>query len=283
MTRTLVGLLIVAVGLGGCGAVVPGTAAEDDGGGASGEEPGGSGPDLPPTGARFGVINARIRNFTDLSADVTLRFSLFAQTVRLTVLRVPANISTSVIGPEEADLLEVSGVAQDGTALPEASFRYGVDFFAGTEAVYIIGTELDGSAIPPTLVFVEPIEDVEVVPGEPLAVVIADQDPDSSATIDFFLEPVDVPPAEGDGGTAGLDAGPGTSVLGLAGEETALATGLPEDLDGEGDSFSFTLPEDLAPGDYRLVGVIADELAVSIVRAPGVVQVTEAEGGQIHH
>jgi hypothetical protein len=223
------------------------------------------------------VIHARIRNFTELSADVTLRFELFAKIVRLTVLRVPGNTSTTVIGPEEADLLEVSGVAEDGTALPEIEFRYGEDFFAGTEAVYIIGIQGD-TAVPPVLIFLQPTEDIELAAGDQLKVTIADEDRDSSALIDFYLDPLDAQPTEGDGGTevgtSGAEPGPG--VFGFDGDETVLATGLEEDLDGDGDSFSLTVPEDLRPGDYWLVGVISDELATSIVRAPGLVRVDEA-------
>ena len=192
MTRTCVALLIVAVGLIGCSATGPGSSSAEDADPSPGDEAGG----VPPTGAKFGVINARIRNFTDMSADVTLRFGLFAQTIRLIVLRVPGNTSTTVIGPEEADLLEVSGVAQDGTALPQVEFRYGEDFFAGTEAVYIIGIQGD-AAVPPALIFLEPIEDIEVVAGDQLEVLIADEDRDSSALIDFYLDPFEAAPTVG--------------------------------------------------------------------------------------
>ncbi|HUU85013.1 MAG TPA: hypothetical protein VM243_16050, partial [Phycisphaerae bacterium] len=136
-------------------------------------------------------------------------------------------------------------------------------------------TELATTAIPPTLLFLEPTQDVEVTAGQPLAVVIADEDPDSSAAIDFYLEPVPAPGAESDGEPA-----PGAAAFGLAGDAVVLATGLPEDLDGDGDSFSLTVPPELPAGDYHLVGVITDELATSIVRAPALVLVSGAEGDQ---
>ena len=63
------------------------------------------------------------------------------------------------------DLLEVSAVAEDGTELRQVSFSYAVDFEDGTEVIYLIGTEDVPASMPPTLVFLEPLEATDVAPG----------------------------------------------------------------------------------------------------------------------
>lgn len=282
--------LAVGVMLAGC--VASCGAPAGGGAGKEGEEAGGFPPSPPVPGA--GAVSAVVRNFTDQSADVTLRFSLYDITVRLTFVRVPARTSTTVVGPEVTDLLEVSGMAQDGVALPNASFRYGEDFLDGTEAVYIVGTEDLAASVPPTLIFLEPVATTEVVPGEELIVTIIDEDPDSSAVITFYLDPFEAPPdadeagtngaATSDGGSAAgtngaddmdgeADAEPAVFVFVLDGDEIVLGADLAEDPDGQDDDFAFTIPDDLPLGSWRVVAVISDELSTSIVQAPGLVEV----------
>jgi len=271
------------VSVAGCGA--PGGA----GRGPSNGEAGGFPPAPPVPGA--GAVSAVVRNLTDQSADVTLRFSLYDITVRLTFIRVPARTSTTVVGPEVIDLLDISGTAEDGTALPDASFRYGQDFLDDTEAVYVIGTEDYPAGAPPTLIFLEPVDTVEVVPGGDLNVAIIDDDPDSSAALSFYLEPFEAPATEDDtastvatNGTADTDglpdvpeAEPTFFSFALDGDEIVLGTDFAEDLDGQDDRFTFALPQDLPLGTYRLIGVITDELSAGIVQAPGLVQVVAAD------
>jgi hypothetical protein len=207
-----------------------------------------------------GFITGRIRNFTDQSAEVTLRFLLGDFVVHLTFVRVPAHTSTTIIGPELAERLEVWGVAQDGRELPAAVYRLGVELADGGEAVYVIGPVEPAADVPPTLTFVLPIADVEVLPGGQLEVIISDEDPDSAATISFFLDPGEQP---------------------LDGDEIALGAGFREDLDGTADTFSFVLGEDVRLGDYRLLGVISDELSTDIVQAPGLIHVVAELGDAI--
>ena len=146
MKRTLVSLLVLSVGLIGCVDGLPGTGGSASGSGSPGSgSSGGSGSDSAgQDGAggdgtagqpvpSAGVINARVRNLSGMSADVTLRFLLADIVVHLTFLRVPAHTSTTVIGPEVADRLEVTAEAQDGTELPPAVFL-GVDLGDGGEA-----------------------------------------------------------------------------------------------------------------------------------------------------
>ncbi len=199
-----------------------------------------------------GVIRARVRNFTETSADVTLRFLLDDNIVHLSFLRVPAHTSTTFVGPEMTDRLEISGVDETGKVLPDALFRYGIDFEDGTEAVYSIGADQFPANVPPALTFLSPVEDVEVVQGGQLLIVIEDEDPDSSAAIEFLLS----------SDAENVDAAVAT-----------LAVGLQEDPDGDGDSFSLTVSESVSPGEYRLVGVIRDEVSTDIVEAPGRVTV----------
>jgi hypothetical protein len=276
------------------------------GGGSGGEEAGGFPPSPPVPGA--GTVSAVVRNFTDQYADVSLRFSLFEIMVRQTFVRVPANTSTTVVGPEVTDLLEVSAVAEDGTELREASFNYAEDFEDDTEVIYLIGTEDMPASMPPTLVFLEPLDATEVAPGGELSVTIIDEDQDSSATISFYLEPFEgnlqVGSNGADGEAAPVDAadvatnGPADAdgdqsadgaqeqadaelvafSFALDGDEVVLGTDFAEDPDGQDDQFAFTLPDDLPLGSYRLVAVIADELSISVVQAKGLVQVVADSG-----
>ncbi|HUU82625.1 MAG TPA: hypothetical protein VM243_03880, partial [Phycisphaerae bacterium] len=160
-----------------------------------------------------------------------------------------------------------------------------------TEAVYVIGTEDYPAGAPPTLIFLEPVDTVEVVPGGDLNVAIIDDDPDSSAALSFYLEPFEAPATEDDtastvatNGTADTDglpdvpeAEPTFFSFALDGDEIVLGTDFAEDLDGQDDRFTFALPQDLPLGTYRLIGVITDELSAGIVQAPGLVQVVAAD------
>jgi len=279
MKRTLVTLLVLTVGLFGIGCVngLPGTSGSasasgspgsgsssgdlDEGGGGNGSDSAGEDDDSGDGTAgqpvpSAGIVNARVRNLSDMYADVTLRFLLGDIVVHLTFLRVPAHTSTMVIGPEVADRLEVTAVAQDGSELPAAVFL-GVDLGDGGEAVYVIGAGEPPPDVPPTLTFIVPTTDVEVSQGGQLEVVIEDEDPDSAATISFFLDPDDEP---------------------LGGDEIILGSGFSEDPDGKADAFTFTLGADVPPGEYRLLGVIADALSTDIVQAPGLVRVVALGG-----
>ena len=203
-----------------------------------------------------GRIQARVINQSDLWADVTMRFVLEDIIVHLTFVRVPARTSTVFIGPDLAESLQITALDETNERLPGATYVYGVDFEEGGEAVYIIEGDGTSDNVPPVLAFVEPAADVTVAQGGGLAVIIDDEDPDSAAVIDFFLEP-----AEGDG------------------DSIILATGVPEDPDGDDDSFLFTIGQDVTPGDYRLVGAISDELSTAIEPADGIVHVIAGDGG----
>ena len=100
MKCALATLLVLGVAVAGCGDLASllsgagfGAAAPGGGGGSGaaeddiGQEAGGTlpGQTLPTSG----VVSARVRNFTDLSADVTLRFLLRDVVVHLSFLRVP--------------------------------------------------------------------------------------------------------------------------------------------------------------------------------------------------
>ena len=94
--------------------------------------------------------------------------------------------------------------------------------------------------------------DVRVTRGTRLDIVIADEDPDSAATIDFYLDPNDVP---------------------LDGNEILLGSGFAEDPDGPADIFSLLIGADVLPGFYRVLAVISDELSLELVLSLGRVEV----------
>jgi hypothetical protein len=201
-----------------------------------------------------GVINARVRNLTDQFADVTLRFLLRDVVVRLTFIRVPARTSTTIVGPELADFFEANGQFQDGSPLPGAVFRFGIDFDAGTEALYLIGEAAPGENVAPSLAFLNAIGDIELDPGDSFEVTINDEDPDSAARIQFLLDPDEQP---------------------LNGNEISLADDLPEEPDGQADTFELTIPLGAAPGRYFLLGAIRDELSTDIVQAAGSITIRD--------
>ncbi len=212
----------------------------------------GSGQSVPSSG----VVGARIRNVSGEGADVDIQFTLNGVTIHSTFIHVPARTSTTVVGPEDTDTLFISGQLVGGAALDSRLLRFGVDFDDGSIAEFVVGEESAIQNAVPVLGLVQPDADVRVVQGQQLEVVITDDDPDSSAQIDFYLDPDDVA---------------------LNGNEISLAVDQPEDPDGAADSFLFLIDTSVPVGFYRLVAVIRDELSTDIVQSLGLVEVAAAD------
>lgn len=255
MKATLAVLLAGFVFLAGCDLLGGLSGGRGAGTGSRSSDPGpGSGNEAEPgqTVPTSGTVGARIRNLSDRHADVTLNFLLRDTQVHLSFMRVPPQTSTTVIGPEQADTIDASAVDADGQALPERSFVFGVDFDEGTEAVYVIEGDEPLDNVPPTLTIVQPAQDVRVPQGGILQAVIDDEDPDSSASIDLYLDPNDVP---------------------LDGNEILLGADFPEDPDGPADTFGFSIGPNVDAGFYRLIAVIEDEVFTEIVQSSAVIEV----------
>ena len=87
------------------------------------------------------AITARIRNEGTIRVDVTLRFVREDVVVHLAYLEVMPQTVTTVVSPEPADVVEVSGVDENGVAIPSQTFVFGVDFDEHNAAVYSVAPE----------------------------------------------------------------------------------------------------------------------------------------------
>ncbi|MBN1514179.1 MAG: hypothetical protein JXB13_19335 [Phycisphaerae bacterium] len=241
------------------------------GGGESVADVAGPGATEPPAGrpvASGAAIGVQVRNLTDKSVDVTLRFFLNEVVVHLTLLRVPPASTSVVIGPDRTDRFTAGGVDEDGNSLPEGEFIEGIDFGDGSQAVYQIGGDPnepspgqdlpDGTPVndddvddtpgandPPQLVFLEPAGNQTVPLGSVVTLVWRDADPDDDARIELALRSVE----------------PG-------GPKITLAPILAEDPDGVNDRLRVVI-ENVSPGEYEVVGVIRDPVVAVEAVAPG--------------
>jgi hypothetical protein len=83
-----------------------------------------------------GTMQARVRNTTARSAEVTIRFLLNDLAVHLARLRIGPRTTTAITGPDLAQLVEFTGVDETGATLPPAVFV----FEAGADnlVIYVI-------------------------------------------------------------------------------------------------------------------------------------------------
>lgn len=110
----------------------------------------------------------------------------------------------------------------------------------------------------PVMTFTQPGSDVIAESGSSFVVTWTDSDSNDDARISIMLDP-DLFFSAPDG------------------DEIVLVGSLSEDVDGTGDSISLGLPNNLAIGSYRVVGVITDGLIQSTVVAPGILIITDTE------
>ncbi len=230
----------------------------------------------PPPGQTLpaaAAVNVQIQNASDKSADVTLRFLRNNVVVHLTLLRVPAGITSLVVGPDQAEYIEAGGTDENGLVLPAGTFERGVDFDESKVAIYRIGEAADepspgqplpgtgpvnqdggpdtpGVNDPPSIEMLEPSSDVQARLGSLLTLQWRDADPDNDARIGLLMRPV--------GGNDDLSA--------------QLAPVLAEDPDGPNDRLRVVI-EGIAPGVYEVVGAIDDGAADAESVAPGLVTV----------
>jgi len=221
---------------------------------------------------------AKVRNESDRSADVTVRFVQGDTIVHLAFVRVTPETETSVASLEAADSIQVSGVDEQGSALASATLTFGADFDYTLPAVYTIrpadgadptdpqegpsapgSSENPGAETPdaatyerPTIALLEPTDDLRLVLGSTLTVKWEDTSSVSGTVVWLGLRAVN-------GNTAGdfIPLGP---AVGAA-------------LDGLNDEL-LVVVQDVEVGNYEVVARIDDGVQVVSVTSPGIVEVS---------
>lgn len=221
---------------------------------------------------------AKVRNESDRSADVTVRFVQGDTIVHLAFVRVTPETETSVISLEAADSIQVSGVDEQGVALAGATLTFGADFDYTLPATYTIyqvdytdptvpqegpstpgAAENPGVEVPdgapyesPTIALLEPTDDLRLVLGSTLTVRWEDTSSLSGAVVWLGLRALD-----GDSEGIFIPLGP---AVGAA-------------LDGLSDKLVVVV-QDIEAGEYEVVARIDDGVQVVSVASPGIVEVS---------
>jgi hypothetical protein len=216
-----------------------------------------SDPGFPQTGRQVvdagGTVTVQVVSRADVEADVTLRFLVAGLVVHLARLHVLPHSETQVIGPDVAARVEVGGTYEDGSLIPPAAFTYGLDFDAGTAAVYYLSNP-SGLNSPPAVSVVEPADDVVVDRGGSLLIAWADDDPDDNALIVAYL----------DGNGVALD-----------GDEIRLTPAIDEDPDGPGNDEALVgIPVTAMPGTYHVLLTTSDGHAIVTAFSKGSVTIS---------
>ena len=223
------------------------------------------------TAIKLDMMNVRVRNETDERADVTLRFMQSDMVSRLAFIRVLPGLVTTVSNVEIPDSIELSGVNELGEALESVTLVRGVDYDARTPAQYIVrkreasvdpdadagtnggsggGTQIP--TVPLAIEVVEPASDTETTLGSAFQVSWHDEGSSANASVFFWLEPV--------GSTD-------------SSERIAISPGIDAAIDGTNDTLSVVV-QDVALGNYNVIGEITDGVASVESMAPGLLSVT---------
>ncbi len=248
----------------GCSSSVNLTSNDDTVGDVTSDDPSAPGSAFPVIDA----VRARVRNESSARADVTLRFIRDDKVVHLAFVRVLPDTITTVVSPEIADVLELSGLNDRGAALDGAVFVFGVDFDEALPAEYIVVDEgVEPSPLPPVeapggrpelpkLVMVEPADDLVVSLGSTFTAKWSDTAGSPGALVTIYLQPET---AVGEGDLIPLGPGVGAA------------------LDGINDELRVVV-QNVTPGLYRVVGQVElqaaeEETLTELAIAPGRVRV----------
>ena len=232
----------------------------------------GSGHTLPEA-----ALSARVYNGTTYRVEVTLRFIRDETVVHLAFLTVMPGTVTTVVSPELADEVRVSGIDERGRAIRSADFASGVDFDEHTPVVYRVeflsvdpapepGVVVPPAETPapspakqpepkpyvePTVLLIEPADDATLTVGSTLGARWRDSSSREGTVVTIGMRLVD-------------SQEPGQFV------QTAPAVG--EALDGMNDSVDFVL-QGLDEGLYEVVARINDGTTEVTSTAPGRIEV----------
>jgi hypothetical protein len=287
-------VLLSSVGLLGCDGLTGSTAppgssdsgsnvvpSEDEGVGSNGRAP--SVPGTPvavgevtlevasrtiDAGAESGSrVSARVINDSDRTIEVTLRFLFDDRIVHLAYLQVIPHTITTIVSPDRADEVRVSGVDDGGDAIPRATFLAGVDFTDDTPAIFrmlpiippeendpddeVIGVDPPEPSpdpySPPQIVALAPESDISLPLGSTIDIRWTDESAVDGAVVLVGLRP------ESAGGDAAF---------------VQLAPAVGEPLDGINDEIRVVL-QGIEPGVYDLLTIIDDGVMRVESVAPG--------------
>ncbi len=250
-------------------------------------------PPAPPP-SPDAVVSARVRNESEVRADVTVRFISDESIVHLAFVRVLPETVTTVTSPKAANIIELSGIDELGRALGSTVLAFGVDFDETTPADYVIsdpGNEDEGggnendnadsgggenNAGNDNVVDEDP-PPVEPEPSgpEPISVTLLEPESDMTLTLGstFAARWTD------GGGTPGTVVGLFLQPVGTTGSNEMIPVGpaVGAALDGINDQLIIVL-QDLEPGLYEVVAQIDDGVSVATSVAPGRVEVVMDPG-----
>lgn len=227
-------------------------------------------------GANLGSrVSARVVNESDRTIEVTLRFLRDAQMVHLAYLQVLPATVTTILSPDSADEVRVSGIDDAGEAIPRATFVAGVDFDDGAPAVFRM-FPIEPPATPEPE---DPPEEPEVEPPPYVAPSIAALLPSEDVTLPIgstlLVGWTDESSVEGAVVLVGVRPAGAT-------EESAFvqaAPGVGEALDGINDQIRVVL-QGIEPGNYEVVVAIDDGVRRVESVAPGSLTLTRAPDNQ---
>ena len=210
-------------------------------------------------------VSARVINDSDRTIEVTLRFLFNDQIVHLAYLQVIPHTVTTVVSPDEADEVRVSGVDDDGNAIPRASFLAGVDFTDDEPAVFrmlpvelpevddpgdevvVIDPPAPPPYTPPPIVALAPDSNLSLPLGSVIDVRWNDESAVAGAVVLVGLRP------RGSNDDAAF---------------VQLAPAVAEALDGINDEIRVVL-QGIEPGQYDLLTIIDDGVTRVESTAPG--------------
>ena len=222
---------------------------------------------------------AKVRNESDRSADVTVRFVQGDTIVHLAFVRVTPETETAVVSLEVADSVQVSGIDEQGVALTGATLTFGRDFDYAAPATYTIypadetgdsepsdgdpsapdASENPGMEVPeevayepPTIELTEPSADLRVMLGSPLTLRWEDSSSVPGAVVWLGLRAL-----EGESAGTFIPLGP---AVGAA-------------LDGISDELVVVV-QDLELGAYEVVARIDDGVQVTSFTSPGILEIS---------
>jgi len=204
------------------------------------------------------AVRARVRNESAFRADVTVRFIKDDAVVHLAFVRVLPSTVATVVSPELADIVELSGLDESGQALTTATFVLGQDFTSDSPAEYKVPSRLGDAGNDPPVVSPDPdvtptvLElalrfpeaDVTLPLGSVMDVGWSDLADRAGAIVSVYLRHVE--------SRALTPAGPGVGAL----------------LDGLNDSLTIVV-QGVEPGTYEVVGVLSDSGNEVLSVAPG--------------
>jgi hypothetical protein len=206
------------------------------------------------------IVTARVRNESNLSANVTLRFIAEQLVAHQAFVRVLPGTITSVGSPRLAESLEVTGTDGQGSTLQGKTFVFGIDFDERNPAEYIIPARSPDDGQHPddpppdsdvsSMSFIRPHQDITVAPGTEVIIEWIDESTEPDAIVDIYMRKTDA----------------------TLGDLILIGDSIPAGLDGTGDKLLLDVSL-LEAGTYQVIGELDDFSTIITATAPGLVHV----------